>query len=70
MHYKVEGEPNLIKRADGVVLNTNDAEYEAFIARRNAALETKNRLDKLEKDNGEIKDTLKLILQLLRDDGK
>lgn len=64
---KVKDEPNLERDpSNGVVQNTNQDAYRAYIAKRNAILENKNRFEAIEKDNAEIKQTLSMILELLR----
>lgn len=68
--YKVEGEPDLRRDSTGVIHNVNNHSYLEYITKRNAALENRKRIEQLESDNKEIKETLKLILQLLRDDCK
>lgn len=68
MFQKVEGEPDLVRDDSGIIRNMNHNDYRAFIIKRAAALENKNRLDKIESDNKEIKQTLDLILKLLKED--
>ncbi len=67
---KIEGEPDLIKDHNGVIQNINENEFHAFITRRAKVQEDKNRIDKLEQDNAEIKNTLAVILSLLKGDNK
>ena len=64
--YKVTGEPDLIKDQNGVVQNNNSNDYHAYVAKRNAVLHNSKRIEKLEQDNSEIKETLSEILKLLR----
>jgi hypothetical protein len=62
---RVQDEPDLVRAPDGTIQNINQTEYQAYIARRKSVMETKNRLDNLEKDMSGIKDSLATILQLL-----
>lgn len=64
--YKVEGQPDLVRTKDGSIQNINTNEYHSFIHRRNAILENQKRMESLESDNKEIKQTLSQILELLR----
>lgn len=68
--YKVIGEPDLMRDDNGVLHNVNTNDYRSYIAKRNAALEDKQRIDRLEKETTEIKETLSAILQILRDKNK
>lgn len=67
---RVQGEPHLVRTATGAIQNTNQDEFLAFIAKRNAANDTKNRLEALERETKELKQMLSAVLQLLQDDGK
>jgi hypothetical protein len=67
---RVKDEPTLARTEAHVIENIDQEAYQAYVARRRAVLDTKQRLDKLEQDTAEIKNTLGAILQLLRDDGK
>lgn len=51
----------------GVIHNTNEEEYQAYIASRQRQLDEKARLENLEKDVTEMKQSLDLILKLLQD---
>lgn len=64
---RVMGEPDLARDENGVIHNTNQGDFHSFLAKRQAALRNKERIDKLEKDTAEIKDTLSLILQMLKE---
>jgi uncharacterized protein (UPF0335 family) len=64
--YKVTGEPHLIKDNIGIVQNNNNTEYQAYIAKRNAALQNSARIERLEQENSEIKEALSEILKLLK----
>lgn len=47
----------------GAVINTNRSAYEQAIERAKKAQEEKDRIDRLEKDVGDMKEMLKQILQ-------
>lgn len=64
--FKVEGEPDLIRDSSGVIKNVNRDEYMAYIARRNAMKAQQERLDRLEKESGEMRGMLTEILQILK----
>lgn len=64
---RVKDEPDLARSPDGTIQNINQNEYHAYIAKRRAVMETKNRLDRLDSDVTQIKDTLSMILQLLNE---
>lgn len=67
---KVIDEPSLVRNNQGVILNNDNNEYHSFIAKRNSILKNEARLQKLESDSQEIKNTLAAILGILRDDHK
>jgi len=67
---KVQGEPHLVRTSTGAIQNNNQDDFLAYIAKRNAANDTKNRLEALERETKELKQMLGAILQLLQDDGK
>ena len=64
---RVKDEPDLVRTPTGTIQNINNDEYRAFISKRRATLETKERLEKLETENKEINQKLDLILSLLKD---
>jgi hypothetical protein len=64
---RVKDEPDLVRTQSGAIQNVNNDGYRTFIMKRRAALETKERLEKLEKENKCINDKLDAILQLLKD---
>lgn len=64
MRAKVENYAGLEKDlTTGVVINTNHSAYEQAIERARKAQEEKDRIDRLEKDVGDMKEMLKQILQ-------
>lgn len=63
---KVKDQPDLVRDpSTGAIQNTNNDAYRAYIAKRDAIIESKNRMDKIEQDNAEIKSTLAIIMKLL-----
>lgn len=67
MFARVDGQPDLVRTEDGVIQNINQDEYQAYVARRRAVMESRGRIDNLEREVGEIKNNIALILQLLQD---
>lgn len=63
---KVKDEPDLVRQSNGSIHNKNNAAYNSFITKRQAIIDDKTRLDNIEKDNAEIKQTLSIILELLQ----
>lgn len=66
MHYKVEGEPDLIRDETGTIQNNNQDAYRVYIARRDAATANVRRIEQLEQDTSEIKQSMSEILAILR----
>jgi hypothetical protein len=64
---RVEGEPDLIKSDAGIVQNVNHTEYWAFVNKRKSIQESNKRMDLLEQDNREIKNSLAMIIKMLGD---
>lgn len=63
---KVKDQPDLARDpSTGAVQNTNNDAYRVYIAKRDAIIEGRNRMDKIEQDNAEIKSTLAIIMKLL-----
>jgi len=63
----VEGERNLSRDVrTNAILNTNEQEYNAYLARKNSLLNDKERIENLENQIGEVKDDLNEIKMLLR----
>ena len=63
----VEGERNLSRDVrTKAILNTNEQEYNAYLARKNSLLNDKERIENLENQIGEVKDDLNEIKMLLR----
>jgi hypothetical protein len=70
---RVKDQPHLVRTEANVIENIDQEAYQAYMARRRAVSDTKTRLDKLEQDTTDIKETLNAILQYLKnnkDDGK
>ena len=65
--HKVKDEPGLIKSEFGVIHNVNIGEYESYINKRNSTIQSQLRIEALEKDNLEIKESLSLIIKILQD---
>ena len=65
-YLKVQGEDGLIRDVSNqAILNTNNKEYESYIARRNAALAQKLELERQGKELTEVKSELSEIKQML-----
>lgn len=63
---KVAGHDGLVRdRATGAIVNTNRADYESYIARRDAALKRQQQVDKHEEELNTIKADIAEIKQLL-----
>lgn len=63
---RVKEEPDLARTSRTTIQNINNEEYRTFIARRNAAKDTKERIEKLEIQGQELNGKLDAILELLR----
>jgi hypothetical protein len=65
-YLKVQGEDGLVRDVSNqAILNTNNKEYESYIARRNAALAQKLELERQGKELTEVKSELSEIKQML-----
>ena len=65
-YVKVAGHDGLVRdRTTGAIVNTNRADYEAYIARRDAALKRQQQVDKHEEELNTIKADIAEIKQLL-----
>ena len=65
-YLKVQGEDGLVRDISSqAILNTNNKEYESYIARRNAALAQKLELERQGKELTEVKSELSEIKQML-----
>lgn len=62
---RVEGEPDLVRTANGTIQNINQDEYQAYIAKRKSIIEQRNRMDRLEHEVADIRNNLSIIMQLL-----
>lgn len=62
---RVEGEPDLVRTANGTIQNINQNEYQAYIAKRQTIVEQRNRMKRLEDEVAEMKNSLATILNLL-----
>lgn len=62
---KVEGEPDLARAPNGTIQNINQNEYQAYVAKRKAIIEQRNRMERLEQEVAEMKNSIATILQLL-----
>jgi polyhydroxyalkanoate synthesis regulator phasin len=63
----VEGERNLARdMRTNAIINTNEQEYNAYLARKNSATNEKQRIENLENQISEVKDDLNEIKMLLR----
>lgn len=63
----VEGERNLARDTrTNAIINTNEHEYNAYLARKNLVMSEKQRIEKLEDQINEVKDDLNEIKMLLR----
>lgn len=67
---RVKDEPDLVRVHAGMIQNVNHDEYRSFIAKRRSVLDTKERLEKLERDSQDMNSKLDLILQLMKDGSK
>lgn len=65
---KVANEPDLARDHKGIIHNTNRDEYNLYMDRKKAILRDRQRIERLEMDNAEIKESLAIILQLLLKD--
>ena len=63
---KIKNEVDLARDDLGVVHNTNRNAFNEFILKRNEKIKLENRINSLETDTKEIKDTLTEILKILR----
>jgi polyhydroxyalkanoate synthesis regulator phasin len=63
----VEGERNLARdMRTNAIINTNEQEYNAYLARKNSVTNEKQRIENLENQINEVKDDLNEIKMLLR----
>jgi hypothetical protein len=63
----VEGERNLARdMRTNAIINTNEQEYNAYLARKNSTTNEKQRIENLENQISEVKDDLNEIKMLLR----
>jgi hypothetical protein len=62
---KVEGEPDLVRTSNGVIQNINQNEYQAYMAKRRAIVEQRDRMQRLEQEVAEMKNSIATILNLL-----
>lgn len=63
----VDGERNLSRDVvTNAIINTNEQEYNAYIARKNLAETEKQRIEKIENQIGDMKEDLNEIKTLLR----
>ena len=63
----VEGERNLARDVrTNAIINTNEQEYNAYLARKKSSTNEKERIEKLENRINEVKDDLDEIKMLLR----
>ena len=66
-HYKVEGYSNLLRDTDvGAIVNTNDIEYEQYLATRSLKEIESEKISSLENEVKDIKNDLGEIKDLLR----
>ena len=60
----VEGENYLFRDSkSNAIINTNKAEYDSYVTRKNVQDKEKDRLDHLESEIGEIKSLLKALAE-------
>ena len=63
----VEGERNLARdMKTNAIINTNEQEYNAYLARKNLVMSEKQRIERLEDQINDVKDDLSEIKMLLR----
>lgn len=63
----VEGERNLARDVrTNAIINTNEQEYNAYLARKKSSTNEKERIERLENQIDEVKDDLNEIKMLLR----
>jgi len=63
----VDGERNLSRdMRTNAIVNTNEQEYNAYLARKNSSLNEKQRIENLENQINDVKDDLREIKMLLR----
>jgi len=63
----VEGERNLARDIKtNAIVNTNEQEYNAYIARKNSTMKEKDKIETLENQINEVKDDLNEIKCLLK----
>lgn len=70
---RVKGEPHLVRTEANVIENIDQDAYQAYMTRKRAANDTKQRLDNLEASVKGIEDKLGVLLNYLtnqKDDGK
>lgn len=66
-HLKVEGHPNLIRdNENGAIINTDNVEYQKYIAMREAKQKEKATVKNLEGELSDIKTDIEEIKNLLR----
>jgi hypothetical protein len=66
-HYKVEGYSNLLRDSEvGAIINTNDVEYEQYLATRSLKELESEKINSLETEVKDIKNDLNEIKYLLR----
>ena len=64
---KVEGNDNLVRdRNTNQIINTNESEYQQYIARRKRKKVEKNKVDNLERDISTLRNEITEIKDLLR----
>ena len=63
----VEGERNLVRDIKtNAIINTNEQEYNAYLARKNSTTNERQRIENLENQINEVKGDLNEIKMLLR----
>lgn len=63
----VEGERNLARDIrTNAIINTNEQDYNAYLARKKSAMKEKQKIENLESQINEVKDDLNEIKMLLR----
>jgi hypothetical protein len=63
----VEGERNLVRDIKtNAIINTNEQEYNAYLARKNSTINERQRVENLENQINEVKGDLNEIKMLLR----
>lgn len=67
MFMRVKDEPDLVRDQNGTIQNINQNEYEAYMAKRRAVADQRNRMNELENRVASMENNIAMILQLLRD---